>query len=253
MRRAKQFLSTCKSKLGSDSNIFWAALQSNLLADLDEVKDDFNRAFKETKNELSKEGWILPKLEFNMRNQVNISNINVKEGFLSGILKMQSSIDILPSSSTVIGAVPLLFKVHKSDWDKKKESLLKKCIQIMEKKNDKNIIILQDRCSKFKDIENTLKIAVQNKTVLSYPSACKNEQQSIDNVISFSERTNHILITQGKYFNGCEASNVIFLNYQDYGVRNCLFRSVENVICVQLMDDNRDAEIKGMKEDTTFY
>ena len=89
VRRAKQFLSKCRSMLESNSHVFWVAFQSNVLADLDEVKEEFTTAFKETKNELTKEDWFLPKLEVNMRNQVNISRIHVKEGFLSGILKMK--------------------------------------------------------------------------------------------------------------------------------------------------------------------
>ena len=37
------------------------------------------------------------------------------------------------------------------------------------------------------------------------------------------------------------------------GVRNALLRGVENVICIQLMDSSFYAEIKGVKDDYTYY
>ena len=70
--KAKDFVSRCCSLLGSDSNLSLVAFQSNILADLYD-RGDFQKKFVEIKEELTKEGWILPKLESNMRNQVNIA------------------------------------------------------------------------------------------------------------------------------------------------------------------------------------
>ena len=110
--------------LGSDSNLFWVAFQSNLLADLGYVGEDFQKAFKETKEELEKKGWILPTLEVNMRNQVNIANIEVEKGI--GGYDMQSSINKLPSASSVVGDVPSHFNIKsRDDWNKKKEEILR--------------------------------------------------------------------------------------------------------------------------------
>ena len=82
---------------------------------------------------------------------------------------------------------------------------------------------------------------------MSYPS--QNKKQSIQNVIDFSEQDNHILITKTKYFNGCEASNVIYVNNSSEGVRNALLRAVQNVICIQL---GTAVKINGMKKDNAF-
>ena len=79
VNQLKDFIKNCRKYLKSSSNLFWVALQSNQLADTSSVKEDFKEALKDMKEELIKDGWILPKLEANMRNQINISNINVNQ------------------------------------------------------------------------------------------------------------------------------------------------------------------------------
>ena len=44
------------------------------------VRNDFKEALTEMKDELKKEEWIFPTLQANMRNQVNIANVNVEKG-----------------------------------------------------------------------------------------------------------------------------------------------------------------------------
>ena len=211
------------------------------------VKDDFQKAFQETKEELEKKGWILPTLEVNMRNQVNIANIKVEKG--DSAYNMQSSINKLPSASSVVGDVPSLFNIKIDVWNKRKEEILKHCIELIEKKSDKNIVILHDDYYGFEDLEKTLKSAVKDKTILTYPSPSQTKKQSVQNVIDFSQQNNHILVTKHKYFNGCEACNLIFLCFNPLGTRNSLMRAVQNVICIQV---GGFAKIKGMKEDNTF-
>ena len=53
-----------------------------------------------------------------------------------------------------------------------------------------------------------------------------------------------------EYFNGCEASNIVYLNLSDIGIRNSLMRGVKNLI---LVDVDNNVDISGMKEDNTFY
>ena len=128
-----------------------------------------------------------------MRNQVNVANIEVEKGD-SGV-DMQSSINKLPSASSVVGDVPSLFNIKVGDWNKKKEDILRHCIKMIQKKSDKNIVILYDDYFESKDIEKTLKSAVKNKTILTYPSSSQTKQQNIQNVIDFSQQNNHILVT----------------------------------------------------------
>ena len=105
----------CKSLLESESNLFWVAFQSNVLADVSNVEDDFKKSFEELKEELSKKGWILPSLSVNMRNQSNITKVTFDKG--TSTLDMNSSINVLPSATSTVGEVPLLFKMKYNDWD----------------------------------------------------------------------------------------------------------------------------------------
>ena len=82
MENAKQFLRRCRSKLEDDSKTIWMSFQTNVFADLGYVSEDFNTKFSEMKEELSMEGWILPELSFNMRNQKNIGNVTANDNSL---------------------------------------------------------------------------------------------------------------------------------------------------------------------------
>ena len=80
------------------------------------------------------------------------------------------------------------------------------------------------------------------------------EKKDIQNIKDFIEKDDHILFTKSYYFNGCEASNIVFLKYQmdlrSGGLRNSLMRGVKNLI---LVDVGNYARIYGMKEDNRFY
>ena len=86
VKKFKEFITNCRKQLKNETNLFWIALQSNILADLSEVENDFEEALTEMKDELKKEEWIFPTLQANMRNQVNIANINVKESNDSSLI-----------------------------------------------------------------------------------------------------------------------------------------------------------------------
>ena len=83
-------------------------MQSNQLADTDYVRVGFKEALNKMKEDLTKDGWILPQLEANMRNQINISNINVER---SGSWEMQSSIQKSKSGTNIVGELPIKLKV----------------------------------------------------------------------------------------------------------------------------------------------
>ena len=157
----------------SASNIFWVALQSNQLADTDCVEDDFKDALNAMKEELRKDGWILPQLESNMRNQVNISNMNIETG---GHYPMQSTITKLKSGTNIVGELPIRLKVKVSEWKKKKDNILNHCVKEMNKKDKKNVVILYDGDIYFKDVGKDLKRLIKDKTVIEYPSNEENKK-----------------------------------------------------------------------------
>ena len=248
--RLKDFIKNCRKKLQNDSNLFWVALQSNQLADVAfRGEDDLKEELKGMKEDLTKDGWILPQLEYNMRNQVNISNIKI-ESDLSWI--MQSSIKTLKSGTNIVGHIPILLRVNdESKWKKKKDQILTHCIQEMNKKDKKNVVILHDSNWLFKDVGIDLKRLMKDKTVIEYPSS-KGKQKDSSNIKDFIEKDDHILFTRKNNFNGCEASNIVFLNYFRGGRRNSLMRGVQNVILVDIRKGG-EAKVSGMKEDKTFY
>ena len=57
-------------------------------------------------------------------------------------MKIQWPLEDKKQFSSVVGEVPILYKVQYKDWDKKKEDVLKHIIHRMEKKNNKNTIAL---------------------------------------------------------------------------------------------------------------
>ena len=244
----KDFIKQSRQKLNSESNLFWVALQSNQLADVSDVSDDFMKALEDMKEDLTKDGWILPQLESNMRNQINISNIAI-EGF-NNYYAMQSSIAKLKSGTNIVGELPILFRVkNKSEWKKKKDQILVHCIQKMNKKDKKNVAILYDREYMFEHVGKDLKRLMKDKIVIEYPSD-QGTQKDISNIKDFIEKDDHILFTRSNYFNGCEASNIVYLSHSGGGIRNSLMRGVKNLI---LVDVEGDVLVSGMKEDKRFY
>ena len=226
----------------------WIALQSNSLADLISVEQNFEEALTNMKEDLKKEEWIFPTLHANMRNQVNIAKINVEKGRSYG--DMQCLIEKLISGSTLIGEVPLLIKVGRYDWETKKDEVLKHCIELMNQKSEKNVVVLWDRDYYFKDVTDDIKRVIKGKKIVSYPSKdCQKEDILV--VKDFVENSGHILITKSHYFNGCEAANIIFLTHGGRGIRNFILRGVQNIICVQILGGAK-AQIRGMKEDNRF-
>ena len=242
-----------------------------MLADLITLQHGFRFAFGELKQELKNDGWILPELKANMRNQVNIAKIAVERG--AGQFPMQTTIEKLKTGSSLVGNIPFLFKVQIADWKYKKDEVLKHCIELISLKSDKNIVILyqsmkyfqQSSSSKIsmnnsmlpnsnpfilKDVAYDIKRVIPNKNIVSYPST-DNKRESASNLKDFVEKSNHILVTKDKYFKGCEAPNVIFISGSHCGIRNNLLRAVQNVIYIQITD-GKEAKINRMMEDDRF-
>ena len=247
-------MTRCRKLLDKESSLFWVALQSNSLSDIDRVQNTFKKSLEDVKEHLKKDGWIFPTFQANMRNQINIANVEVEKGN-SYYTEMQSSIVKLKSGSSLVGEIPTLFNVNKVNWKTKKDEILKHCIQMMSAKNDKNIVVLWDSPQFFKDVADDVERVVDDKNVVSYPSS-QGQELNISNFKGFVEKSDQILVTRDHYFNGCEASNVILFTSSTKGVRNCLLRGVQNVICVQLTLNRPEypdnPKIKGMKIDNRF-
>ena len=229
-------------------------MRSNQLADIASgVEDDFKKSLKIMKTDLTTDGWILPQLESNMRNQINIANIKVEQNSTGYGYQMQSTLTKLESGTNIVGEVPTLFSVRNSSdwslWKDVKEYVLKHCLQEMTKKDKNNIVVLHDHYSGFKDVGMVLKRLMKDKTVIEYPSS-EGKQKDINNLKDFMRKDDTILFTRNYYFDGYEASNIIYLYSGDCGLRNGLLRAVNNVTCIQV---GSHAKISGMKEDRSWY
>ena len=249
MKRLTEFLTRCRQQLKKEEHLFWVSLQSNLLADVTYVKENFETALNEMKEEMSGKGWILPTLKANMRNQANITNVQINEGCS---LPVQSSIAQLASGSSLIGGIPVLFKVDPIRWDQSKDEVLRHCIKLMSKKSEKNIVVLWDDL-KFRNVADDIQRVIKDKKIVPYPSK-QSKEGGILNVKQFIEKSDHILVTRNYYFNGCESANIILLTQGfNAGIRNAVLRGVENVICVQVGNGTSNSlEINGMKEDYRY-
>merc|ERR1712133_108081 len=156
---------------------------------------------------------------------------------------MQSSIQVLKSGTNIVGELPIHLKVkYDSEGMKNKDNILTYCVQEMNKKYNKNVVILHNEDSFFKDVGKDLKRLIKDKTVIEYPSN-EGKKKDIQNIKDFIEKDDHILVTRNDYFNGCEASSIVYLNYYGDGIRNSLMRGVKNLILVDI--DGR-AKISGM-------
>ena len=258
MKKLSDFLIRCRQQLRNEEQLLWVSLQSNLLADLSTVENDFENAVEEMRGEMKRKGWILPVLDVNMRNQVNIAKVQVQKSTYASY-EMQSSIDKHKFGTSLIGEIPILFKIVSNKWHKKKDIVLKHCIELMSEKNEKNIVVLWNDDSYFKDVADDIKSVIKDKKVVPYPSKCEyvnvksfRSFMGISNVKQFVEKKDHILVTKDDYFKGCECANVIVLTYGRAGLRNSVLRGVQNLLCVQLTDYLYEPKMNGMKEDHRY-
>ena len=225
------FLSECRGYLEGNEKFLWISFQSNVLVDTSSfmIVEEFNEGYKNLKKTLLSEGWLLPNLNANMRNQKNIYNISVKGTSRSKTDACNTALERLKIGSTVVGELPTLLKIKRwPDWDERKREILNYSINLIDQQSDRNIIMLHDLNFSTRDIEYALKEVQTSKTILSYP--CNgNKDQDRRSFQDFCEKKNHLLITKDKYFNGCEAPNVIYVTEGGFGVRNPL-KELTNVL-----------------------
>jgi hypothetical protein len=240
--------------LKSDQNLFWVAFQSNVLVDIADNGDEFNKKFDGFKTDLEKSGFTFPVLKYNMRNSRNTNGLKfVDDGFFV-THSMQERIEKLKSgNSTVVGAIPIMIKIQSmKHWERMKTDVFKHGIKLIQMNSNKNIVLIHNTKLDSKDMQTTLKRVITDKRILKYPSnqgAEKGEQ----NIRDFTEKPNHILVTHYRYFNGCEAANVMFVNNGDLieGLRNQVLRGIENVVVIAI-DEENELVVEGMKIDKHF-
>lgn len=207
------------------------------------------KKFDKIKHDLTGLGWVFPGLASNMRNQKNISSITVQDP-PGELYVMQHSIKKL--ESTVVGEVSTLVKVKADIWKIKQSEVLKHVVDMMNEKNDKNIVLLHDLKLDTKQLESSL-MKITDKTIVTFPPPTRT-LKTYSYLKTFIENGNHILVTKDKHFSGCEASNVIYITESGsvYNTRSSFMRAVENLIIIEIKHRSREILFTGLKEDNTF-
>ena len=222
-------LKSCRSSLKGEENILWASFQSRQLTDISSqtfasrIEEDFIPG-------LEKDGWAFPVLKYNMRNQKNINEIRSKKNMTFG---QNVATNLECSSSTVIGTVPVFLNIDDE------EKALKYAIASIKKKSNKNIVVLKTATANGKvkqrtDVKLSL-TSITTDTIVTYPDETK--EQGEENIKDFCEKPNQILITEIRYFAGCESPNIIlFMPHPGGGadgIRNSCLRAVENLVAIE--------------------
>ena len=225
-------LRNCRTSLRSKENILWVSFQSRQLTDISSEKFA-SLMEKDFIPELEKEGWAFPVLKYNMRNQKNINEIRRKKNKSSQNLSTNLSTNLECSNSSVIGTVPVFLNIEDE------QTALKYAIASIKKRSNKNIVVLKTATSTGKVEQRTdLKqfiTSISTDTILTYPDETK--EKGKENIKDFCEKPNHILITEIRYFAGCESPNIILFmpipGGATDGIRNSCLRAVENLVAVE--------------------
>ena len=166
-------------------------------------------------------------------------------------------------SCGTVGEVPIVVRITEIDWRKKKNEVLRYCINLLDDKQDSNIVILHDNnLPSSKDVVAVLTTITNRNIILGSDSA----KMFSDVKWLNGEKNDQIIVTTEKDFVGCEASSAIYLTFNDDGFINALMKRIPNLICIQVLQGLNTlgniynltrfaeiAEIKGIKEDNTFY
>ena len=166
-------------------------------------------------------------------------------------------------SCGTVEEIPIVVPIREKDWRKKKNEVLRYCINILDDKQDGTIILLHDsNYSSSKDVETALKKITNRKIILGSNSTKLSSDVNSMN----SEKNGQIIVALEKDLVGCEASNAIYLTFNDDSFTNAMMKKIRNLVCIQVLQGLNTlgniynltrfaeiADIKGIKEDNTFY
>ena len=208
------------------------------------VKKDFNPAFTKMKKQMKEHGFYIPRLCANMRNSKQIAQLGTN--YSSNVLTMNNAIETLPCAS-VFGHLPRVIHIDHRERESALGPVIHQSIQSLTQCLKASCIILHTRHFSSNDIRNKIMDELLKNTdtdhdtgVISFPLS-STELDSME-LHEFLSNPNNILVTNAKYFVGCEAPNVIlcigddeydsdFYNYTD-SIRCNVMRAVANLIII---------------------
>ena len=161
-----------------------------------------------------------------------------------------------------VGQVPILVRIKETEWRKKKSEVLSYCLNLLEEKQDGNIIILHDeKVSSSNEVESILKRITNREIILG------DHWRGMSSDVEVLDQANEqITVVTEKHFTGCEANSAIYLTFNEDSFINSLTNRVPNLICIQVLKGlntlgniynltrfGENSNLKCIKEDNTFY
>ena len=237
-----------------DPNLLWFAFQPNSVVDITEDKLDFELALLRLKQQLNEMGFHISSLGCNMRSTREISKIQLKSQ--DSYHEMREYIPTLKSSIT--GKLPVLIPFQKIIEIKnpKLSFLMKDVICSEDTTWESNWAILHDSTYNSHEIARELMTTNSTKEIKVYADD-KNEKDNLKDLEHFVYSKNTVLITNAKFFTGCEAANILYLwdsdNYDAKdSIRCSMFRAVERLFVIYMFNEDDNFRLDGFCVETKY-
>ena len=231
IKKLKDFIEKVENSV-DDNCTLWFSMQANVTADLASTQKSFGVHLQQLKEHLTKNRYVLPRFNANMRNSHPISSIKISQ---EGDYACSMGDDIEKLVSSVSGETPLWILLKKNDMKQKLETAFKDAIQAWNKNNATDLVVLYDgECFTSDQVRKTL-MKVTNKTIHVYDPETLGEESSEQHLKNFvSNENGEILVTAQELFTGCESPHIILLenDYSLNSVRCALLRAVAHLTLI---------------------
>ena len=197
------------------------------------------------KNLLEDEGFHLASLGSNMRNTREISKVQLRHDENTGLPQAKAYISKLKSSVT--GKTPTHIPIFESNgikYTRRSMSKLKQALNDVlnsdRSQTNESWVILHDFAGPSStDIGKLLNEI--GRTDISVYHKYQTQEKNDENLRNFLSGGNKILVTESKYFTGCEARNILYIFSNQIHTyespRSALLRAVENLVCISFVNE----------------
>ena len=225
VNKAEEFISSCTKLLGPEP-FLWIAFQSNPLCDLGDPSIHFHQCFHKMIANLSKNfGFICPKLNMNMRNVKEISELaQVVEYKGATGFKISKVIDTLSCQSSISTSTkPYIIPIESAKLNEQFDEVFDVAVD----GDIPNVILYSAKYASSVynlDIKRITKAlvrhGVKNKDIFHH-SLCGTPENTKEDIKNFLLNPKGVLICETTLFIGMEAKSVIYIA-NDRHFRNSL-------------------------------
>ena len=236
--KTEKFILNCLC-LVKDPNLLWFAFQPNSLSDMtfEEEKyfHNFEPALQRMKENLMEKGFHLASLGSNMRSTREIVNTRV----ISEYPHLKNQNYIAPLKSSVVGKLPVLIPLRIMERKMKLDGVLRDVLHPKdENESDKSWVILHDEKFDSQVIQQNLVDLGVTKEIKVYADD-KDQKENEKDLRYVVENRSTVLITEDRFFTGCETINILYLCETGSPSMRCsMFRAVETLTVIYLINAN---------------